>query len=970
VGSAGGDIARDPGLVRDLEALLSPDRVLARPIDLVARSIDASIYRMIPKAVVRPRDLSEVRAILGYARAHRRHLTWRTAGTSLSGQAVTDDILVELAPSWTAYRVLEGGERIWSQPGVVGGYLNRVLAPLRRRLGPDPASIDACMIGGIVSNNSSGMCCGVAQNSYHTMAALHFLLADGTEVDTARPDADAQLRRDRPDLHAAILALRDEVRADAVLSARIRAKFARKQTTAYSLNALLDHDAPAQILAHLMVGGQGTLGFMADVTLGTVPEPPCRAAALLFFAELAEAGAAVFPLVSAGAAALEIMDAASLRSQQGDRDYPFEIGARTAALLCEFRADAPAALEAQVRLAVDRLAGFRLLAPAEFSTDPAVRERHWHLRKGLFPSVGGMRPSGTAVVIEDVVVPVERLAEAITDLSILYTKHGFEEAITFGHARDGNLHFVFAKDFADPATVRRYDAFMRELVRVIVGKYDGALKAEHGSGRNMAPFVRDEWGERAYDVMRRIKALLDPDGILNPGVVLNDDPEVHLKDLKGLPTISATADKCIECGFCEPRCPSRDLTLTPRQRIVVTRELERLSVRSGDNEAAREWRAALEADFDYQGIATCSRDSMCSTSCPVHIDTGALMKETLVARHPPSARRWAERLAVRYRWVIRGARLGLGTARVVRAMPGGGWIVDRATALLHAMAPTLLPRVPAEMPLPRPAGRLPALASGASPTPSVVPGPGAGRIVYFPSCLVRMMGPLPGEARVSTPRAMVDVLQAAGYEVAYPEAIEDLCCGMPFASKAYPEAAARCGSQAAEALWTASAQGRDTVVTDASPCAGTLSELALVHLRQSGRALAIRDFSRFWAGDVLPRLGGRFRRPGRAVLHPTCTLVKMGGLADLLAVARAHAEEAIVPPGAECCGFAGDRGFVVPELTRAATRREASEVQALDGGPALGLYSTCRTCEIGMSRAVGRPYASIVHLVREALLGG
>jgi D-lactate dehydrogenase len=956
----------DPGLVRDLEKVLAPERVLARPIDLVARSVDASIYRMIPKVVVRPRDLEDIRALFAYARAHRRHLTLRTAGTSLSGQAVTDDILVELAPMWKDYRVLDGGRRVWSQPGIIGGYLNRVLAPMGTRLGPDPASIDACMIGGIVANNSSGMCCGVSQNSYHSLDAIHFMLADGTVIDTARADADEELRRQRPDLHASVLALRDEVRADAVLSARIRAKFARKQTMAYALNALLDHDTPAQILGHLMVGSQGTLGFMADVTLRTVPEPPHRAAALLFFAELAEAGAAVAPLVQAGAAALEIMDAASLRSQAADREYPFAIGDRTAALLAEFRADTAEALAAMVARAEQVLSGFRLLVPAGFTTNAVERERHWHLRKGLFPSVGNIRPSGTAVVIEDVVVPVERLAEAITDLQILYAKHDFADAITFGHARDGNLHFVFAKDFADPATVRRYAAFMSELVTLIVDKYDGALKAEHGSGRNMAPFVRTEWGDRAYDVMKRIKTLLDPDGILNPGVILSDDPEIHLKDLKGMPSISPTADKCIECGFCEPRCPSRYLTLTPRQRIVVTRELERLSVT--DNDAAREWRASLLADFDYEGIATCSRDSMCSTSCPVHIDTGALIKETLIARHPAATRRWAERIAGHYGWLLRGARAGLAAARTVRRVPGGAWAVDRTSALLHALAPTLMPHLEREMPLPG----APALlrdVTRAPARPPVLPG-APGRVVYFPSCLVRMMGPGPGEPLPATPQAMVDVLQAAGYEVVYPAKVADLCCGMPFSSKAYPEAAARCGSSTAEALWTASAEGRDPVVTDASPCAGTLNELALAYLRQSGRAVRIRDFSTFWAHEVLPRVDAAHRRPGRAVLHPTCTLVKLGALPDLLAVARAHAEEVVVPPGAECCGFAGDRGFVVPELTRAATAREASEVQAMDGGAGVGRYSTCRTCEIGMARAVGLPYGSIVHLVREALLGG
>jgi D-lactate dehydrogenase len=316
---------------------------------------------------------------------------------------------------------------------------------------------------------------------------------------------------------------------------------------------------------------------------------------------------------------------------------------------------------------------------------------------------------------------------------------------------------------------------------------------------------------------------------------------------------------------------------------------------------------------------------------------------------------------------MKGARLGLATARGVRSLPGGGWIVDRGSALLHALAPALLPHLPADIPLP---GAPAPLRDPSRPVVARAVAATGESVVYFPSCLVRMMGPLPGEAGPATPQAMADVLHAGGFEVVYPDGIADLCCGMPFSSKAFPEAAARCASAAAEALWTASREGRHTVVTDASPCAGTLSELATAHLRQTGRTLRIRDFSTFWARDVLPRLDGRFRRPGRAVLHPTCTLVKRGALPDLLAVARAHAEEVLVPPGAECCGFAGDRGFVVPELTRAATAREASEVRAADGGARTGLYSTCRTCEIGMSRAVGRPYSSIVHLVREALLGG
>jgi D-lactate dehydrogenase len=567
-----------------------------------------------------------------------------------------------------------------------------------------------------------------------------------------------------------------------------------------------------------------------------------------------------------------------------------------------------------------------------------------------------MRPSGTAVVIEDVVVPVERLAEAVGDLHVLFARHAFPEAVVFGHARDGNLHFVFAQDFQDKAAVARYAALMRELVDLVVRKYDGAIKAEHGSGRNMAPFVRDEWGEAAYDLMREVKALLDPEGILNPGVVLNDDPEVHLKDLKPMPPISPLADRCIECGFCEPRCPSRDLTLTPRQRIVVTREIVRLGA-MGTPEA-REWRDSLVADFAYEGDATCAKDSMCQTSCPVRIDTGAMVKEMRSARQTPAARGLASWLAGHYAAVSAAARAGLRAAALLRSLPGGGSFLAAVTAFLHRAAPTVVPWLPRDMPLPRPA----------PPLPRTGPDRGRRRVVYFPSCLTRILGALPGETAPPLGRAMLDVLDAGGLDAVYPPGLRGLCCGMPFASKAFAPAARRAAARTAEALWAASARGRDTVVTDASPCAGTLQDLALGHLLQDGRRMRILDFPSFWAWEVLPMLAETPRRPGPTVLHPTCTLVRMGGLPDLMRVARAHSAEVSVPAGAECCGFAGDRGFLLPELTASATAAESAEVRAFS--PGAGLYSTCRTCEIGMSRGVGREYRSLVHLVREAVVGG
>jgi D-lactate dehydrogenase len=888
---------------------MSPERVLSRPIDRVARSRDASIYSLVPEAVVRPRDIGEMRALFALARARGRHVTFRAAGTSLSGQAVSDDLLVEIGPHWRAFRVLDDGARVWTQPGVIGGHLNRWLAP-GHRIGPDPASIDAAMIGGILANNSSGMCCGVAQNSYHTLESARVLLADGTLVDTARADADARLRHDAPGIHAGLLRLRDDVRADARLADRIRRKFSRKNTTGYSLNAFLDHDTPAEILARLMIGSEGTLGFVADATLRTIPEPPARATALVVFADLRDAGLAVPLLADAGAAAIEILDVACLRVLASKGQGVPDIEPRSAALLVEFRSADADALAAAEQRAASLLASFALMTPAHFTQIARERAALWKIRKGLAPSTGALRPSGTAFLTEDVAFPVERLAEAIGDCQALFVRHGAPDTILFGHAKDGNLHFVLSEDLRQPAAVARYGRFMQALVDLVVGGYDGALKAEHGSGRNMAPFVRTEWGDAAYAVMQRVKRLLDPLGILNPGVVLNDDPEAHLRHLKAVPAISAVADACTECGLCEPRCPSRHLTLTPRQRILVTREIADLAARA--DEDARHTRESLEADLAYDGVETCAGDSMCAVACPVGIDTGRLMKDLKAASHAAWVSSAAGFAATHFGSVASAARAAVSLAPV-RSVAGD---------------------------LPGPAPALPAVKSDG----------GAPRVVYFPSCLTRTLASADGAKPLA--EAMHAVLEAAGFGVVHPPGVESLCCGMPFASRGFDAAARHSLERTAEALREASDGGRHAVVTDASPCARTLAQAAVL------------DFPTFWAREALPRLPGRRAVAGAVVLHPTCSLVANDGLEDLKRVAEAHAESAFVPPGAECCGFAGDRGFLVPELTASATRAEAEEVA---GVAAAGHYSTCRTCEIGMTRATGRPYRSLVHLVHEAL---
>ncbi|HSO36546.1 MAG TPA: FAD-binding and (Fe-S)-binding domain-containing protein, partial [Labilithrix sp.] len=598
-------------------------RVLTRPIDVVAFASDASVYRLVPRAVVRPRSEDEVRALFALSHARKVPLTFRAAGTSLSGQAITDGILVDLASGWDRVDVLDDGLRVRVQPGAIGGHVNALLRPHGRRIGPDPASIDACMMGGIVANNASGMCCGVAESSYHTLDAIRVVLPSGLLVDTSDPDAGALLRASAPELDAGLRALRERILASPPLAERIRAKYRIKNTTGYAINALLDHESPVAMLAHLLVGSEGTLGFISEAVLRTVPEAPWKRTGLLLFEDAATAFGAVAAFAASGARAVEFMDDACLRAVGTEAALGLrleDLPARAAALLVEYACAEERGLPALRAAERSALQGLSPLVTPRFVEDPKARGALWKLRKGLYPAAGATKRSGETVVIEDVAFPLPHLTAATRALQALFREHGYERALLFGHAKDGNCHFVITPSFNGPADVARYDRFMSALVDLVVA-HDGSLKAEHGTGRNIAPFVEKEWGADAYAIMREIKALFDPRGLLNPGVVITDDPRAHVAHLKSLPTVDAEVDRCVECGFCEPVCPSRRLTTTPRQRIAVRRELARM-IDGGDPVT----RAALERDFEYAGVDTCAADGLCATVCPVHIDTGALVK--------------------------------------------------------------------------------------------------------------------------------------------------------------------------------------------------------------------------------------------------------------------------------------------------------------------------------------------------------
>jgi D-lactate dehydrogenase len=933
---------RTARFLEEIGARIPRGRILTDPLATLAYGTDASFYRLIPRIVVKAADEAEVAAVLSAAARCGVPVTFRAAGTSLSGQAVSDSVLLVAGEGWERAEILDGGAAIRLQPGVVGGRANRLLAPYGRKIGPDPASINAAMIGGIAANNASGMCCGTAQNSYRTVEAMRLVLADGTALDTADHESRRAFRRSHPQVLEGLARLGAEVRADAALAARIRRKYAIKNTTGYSLNALVDFEDPFEILLHLMIGSEGTLGFISTITYRTVIEHPAKASALMLFPEIETACRAAAVLRGQPAAAVELMDRAALRSVEAKAGMPACLAGLppgAAALLVETRAMDAGELQANTAAVLSALGGIAFLQPPQFTDHPAETRALWSIRQGLFPAVGAVRAAGTTVIIEDVAFPIERLARATLDLQAILRRHGYDEAILFGHALEGNLHFVFTQDFGRPAEVERYRRLMDDVCRMVVRDHDGSLKAEHGTGRNMAPFVALEWGPEGLALMRRIKELFDPQGILNPGVILNPSPSAHIENLKPLPAADPLIDPCIECGFCEARCPSRSLTLTPRQRIVVRREIARLAAEGGDPGR----REALEAAYRYPGEATCAADGLCAVACPVAIDTGKLTKKLRARDASPAARRIAELAAGRFALTAAAVRAGLRLAHAAGRLLGPERLAAlsaRGRRLSGNRLPLWTPALPraAAVPRPRPAR------------------PGAAfEVVYFPSCVSRTMGPAMGDPESDPLTAVaVRLIEKAGGRVVFPENLAALCCGTPFESKGFFAPADAKARELEAALLAASREGRRPILVDTTPCLARMRPTMDPRLR-------LLDPVDFTLDHLLARLEV-VPVAETIAYHHTCSSVKLGLEERAIALVRMLAREVVVPDRVGCCAFAGDRGFTHPELNAAAL----AHLQEAVASRCSAGYSTSRTCEIGLSLHGGIHYRSVLALVDRA----
>jgi D-lactate dehydrogenase len=651
------------------------------------------------------------------------------------------------------------------------------------------------------------------------------------------------------------------------------------------------------------------------------------------------------------------MDRASLRSvedMKGLPDFFKNLPARAAAILCEFQENTEGGVIEKYQKAVSVFDTLPLLYAPNFTQNVDEQALMWKVRKGMYPTVAGMRAKGTSALLEDFTFPVERLGEAITDVQLLFEKYGYDNGIIFGHAKDGNLHFCISQSFATEKDITQYEKFTDDLFDVVLNKYDGALKAEHSTGRAVAPYVEIAWGSEAYDIMKKLKKLIDPENLLNPDVIITQDAKAHIHNLKVMPIVEEEVDRCIECGFCEKRCPSRDLTLTPRRRIGVRRAIKRL-----ENQGDTATKDALLKEYQYDGMDTCAVDGMCALDCPVDINTGDLIKRLRRENHSPSANKMALRVAKNFGLLETSTRFALNSGFLMNNFLGKNALLN-VTKTVKKVVPS--------MPLWSNHIGKPARYSDLT-TFKKLPNQDM-QILYFPTCISRMMGG-------NIVETFINVCKKANIQVHISNTIKGTCCGQIFSSKGFTDAFKFTANQTIEKLWKAAQSpplgvgglantegGKIAIVMDVTSCTQTLITCRN-YLTEENKArfdsMQIMDSIDFAADMLLPRLDIKNKKDN-IVFHPVCSVYKMGLMGKLHAIGKACAVKADIPTFAGCCGMAGDRGFYYPNLTQAATAIESAEVKQ---NAYQGYYSSAKTCEMSLSEAVGKNYESILKLLDE-----
>ena len=648
----------------DLRDLIDGD-LLFEPIARAPFAHDASLYEIDPLGVVVPRTKDDVTALVRYASDNAIPLHARGAGTGLAGETLGPGLVIDFSRHFR--RVIEiGADRVVVQPGVVLDVLNKRLAMLGRRIGPDPGHAEARTIGGMVGVDAAGIRSLRHGTTADHVERLSVVFANGDAGDVGFepwPSAD-----DEPEgfKELVVRKLGTLYRRQVDPLARRRPKSPR-HSAGYALDAAA---TPVGIdLARLLVGSEGTLALVTEVTLRTVMIPACQAVVVFPFARLTDAAEAVPACLEARPSACELFDWRSLRLA---RDVlpamrPWIAEAAEAALIVEIDGDDPDEVASRMRRLVARIdRGGRLVAEPVESARRVDCEALLGLRRAVLPALMRMTgPARPVPFVEDVAVPPSALAEYLVRLQDLF-KRSEASWTVYAHAGDGQLHIRPFLDLSDPRDVAKLEPLAAGVVDAAL-ELGGSISGEHGCGLARTQFLRRQYGE-LFHVLREIKDAFDPHNILNPGKVVGDDPHLMTRHLRTRPaepppepeesevaepavtdlvtttapaiepslrwgalTMLDQASACNGCGSCRSQEPSlrmcptfralRHEAASPRNQANLIRQMATGAV------DPRLWGSEeMKANADL-----CIHCTMCRTECPAGVDVSSLMIEAKAA---------------------------------------------------------------------------------------------------------------------------------------------------------------------------------------------------------------------------------------------------------------------------------------------------------------------------------------------------
>lgn len=835
-------------------------------------STDASVYRYMPELVVFVDSKSEIIDLIDYALTQDKTICFRAAGTSLSGQTQTDGILCDISRSFKNIEIINNADSVIVEPSVILSKINRVLIKHSKKIGPDPASINSCMIGGVIANNSSGLSSGIDKNPYSTIENMEIILSDKSIISTFETsEYYNQFSEFGQNILDNLLKIRNKILKNDSLKNKIINKYKVKNTVGYSLNAFIEFDNSLDILKHLIIGSEGTLAFVSKVQMKTFDIKTYKQTAIIFIKDYYLLLNHIQSLKNFNPSALEFMDYYSLLSVKNLDLIGKNIASldeNSAAILIEIESDNLIELN-ELANTIDNYINNnfkeKLIDKTAFMSDKYDQEKVWKIRKGLLSSIGANRPKGTSFLVEDIAFSLDKLAPAISDLKQLLSKYNYQNTAIYGHGLDGNVHFMISENFEKDERIELYDRFMNELAELVCKKYDGSLKAEHGTGRNMAPFVEKEWGSECYDIMKEIKQLFDPYNVFNKGVLINSEPKIHLKNLKKIEITNDEADKCIECGFCEHVCPTRDVSVSPRIRISQSRYIK--SVENNNISIDKK----LIDKFNYNYSNTCVTDSLCSMVCPVGIDTGKLVKIYREKQNNILQKNIAKFIS---------SNSNMSEKIMSKSIDLTQHILNNNKISKSNVARKFIPQTN--------------FSSKIEVNDEINPD-----LYYFPTCSERLMGNIQNTENQA--EKFLEICHKIGIKVQIIQST-GLCCGMSMDSKGLKDASLIMQKNIYETL---NIMNDKDIVISSSSC------FSFLNTNQDFKKFKFLDFEEFCLKylskeDIL-------YKEDLIVYHASCSSQKSNNDTKLLELLSQNSKN-IEKIEKYCCGMGGDRALLYPEI--------------------------------------------------------